>query len=242
MAKKLKTDKDGNIFLGTYNVPESWDELTFKQLCDINRNSKKNGNEDGTFNIYDNLEILTGHKRSEIDNLPYEFLESIMLHMTFLKTELPKVEPRPYIEVDGKRYVANITEKMTVGEYVSVDTVLRTDEDDLVSIVAVLFRLPGERYDEDYEMNKFDERKEMFGKLSCIDVLPAIGFFLKVWQASEMVSRLSSEVEGQIDQLIESLQNSRNSSDSQGSYWTRRKVLRKLRKLKKQISSTSSSM
>lgn len=240
MAKKVKTDKNGNIDFGKYTVPEDWSEITFSQLCAINRAQKKSESE--KFNIFDNLEILLNKKRSEIENLPYEFLDSIMSRMVFLKTDLPKIEPKPYIEVNGKRYVSNIEEKLTVAEYASIDTILRTDEDDLVSIIAVLFRLPDEKYDEDYELNKFDQRKEMFGKLSCLDVLPAIGFFLKCWGTSEIVTQLCSQSVQQIDSIVESIKNSRNNSDSPKLSWMqRRAIIRNLKKLKKQISTNSSS-
>lgn len=238
MAKKVKTDKNGNIDFGKYTVPEDWAEITFSQLCAINRAQKKSESE--KFNIFDNLEILLNKKRSEIENLPYEFLDSIMSRMVFLKTDLPKIEPKPYIEVNGKRYVSNIEEKLTVAEYASIDTILRTDEDDLVSIIAVLFRLPDEPYNEDYELNKFEERKEMFGNLSCLDVLPAIGFFLKCFLTSRAITQLCLEAENQINSIADSIKNYHKSGDSPNSSWMqRRAILRKLKKLKKQISVNS---
>lgn len=236
MAKNRKDPYD----FGRWTVPESYDELTFSQLCDMNRLKRKNKLQD--FNIFEHLEVLTGKKRKEIENLPYEFLESIMIRMTFLKTEPPKVEPKPYIEVDGERYIANIEEKLTVAEYASIDTVIRADEDDLVSIIAVLFRLPGEKYDEEFELTKYEQRKEMFGKLSCLKVLPAIAFFLKYWGALEMVSQLCSQSVQQIDNIVENIKNYRNSSDSRKLSWMQRMViLRNLKKLRRKISTNSSS-
>lgn len=238
MAKKVKTDKNGNIDFGKYTVPEDWSEITFSQLCAINRAQKKSESE--KFNIFDNLEILLNKKRAEIENLPYEFLDSIMSRMVFLKTDLPKIEPKPYIEVNGKRYISNIEEKLTVAEYASIDTILRTDEDDLVSIIAVLFRLPDEKYDEDYELNKFDQRKEMFGKLSCLEVLPCIGFFLRCFLTSRAITQLCLEAEEQINSIADNIKNYHKSGDSANSSWMqRRAILRKLKKLKKQISVNS---
>lgn len=229
-----KTNKNPYDFGKWNNIPESYNEITFQQLCDINRLQKKT--ESKSFNIFDSLEILTGHKRQDIENLPYEFLELILNRMVFLKTELPKVEPKPYIEVNGTRYISNVEEKLTVAEYASIDTILRTDEDDLVSIIAILFRLPNERYDEDFELNKFEERKKMFGNLSCLKILPAIGFFLNCWLALEAITKLSSEVKEGINSIADSIKNCHSNGDFKNlSLMQRRVILRKLKKLKKQI-------
>ena len=216
------------------NIPESWEDLTLKQMQEINKITKENGKD---FDMYNCLFILCGKSKEEVDNLPVPFFEEICNRLIFLKTKLPDIEAKPYCEIDGQRYQVNLMEDLTVGEFSAVDTVLRTDDNDLATILAVLCRKPDEKFDKEYENNEFDNRIKMYENAKMIDVLPVITFFLQCFQISEAITHLSSEVEQGIDHIISDIQSSQKNGDSKGLSWRKRKkILRELKKLRNQIS------
>lgn len=232
MARKKKEKIEIVRDYGQWIVPESWNDITLKQMQEINKITKQG--ED--FNMYDCLYILCNKTKEEVEALPVPFFEEVCNRMIFLKTSLPDVEPKPYVEIDGQRYQVNIINDLTVGEYAAVDTVLRTDENDLATILAVLCRKPDEKFDKEYENNEFDKRIKMYENAKIIECLPVINFFLSCWQMSEAISHLSSEVEQGIEAIINDIQNSTGSGGSKGISWRKRKkILRELKKLKNQI-------
>lgn len=215
------------------NIPESWEDLTLKQMQEINKITKENGKD---FNMYNSLFILCGKSKEEVDNLPVPFFKEICNRLIFLKTKVPDVEAKPYCEIDGQRYQVNLMEDLTVGEFSAVDTVLRTDDNDLATILAVLCRKPDEKFDKEYENNEFDNRIKMYENAKMIDVLPVITFFLQLWIISNQITNIHSEVEEGINHIINDIQNSPKNSASHLSYWKKRKLLKKLKKLRNQIS------
>lgn len=221
MKKKKEILKD----FGEWSIPTDWSQLTLKTYEDIERYYKDGDKE---FNVIDVLDILTDKSRDEINELPAEFLETILTHLSFLATQ-PKVdEPSNKIVIDGETYAVNVMEKLKVGEYVAVDTILKNDRHDYASILAILCRKQGEVYDSKYEAEIFEDRKKMFEEQPVIKILPIVNFFLQLYATSEIPSLLSSKVENAIDHIAQQLKTSTNLGVFKRLYMSYR--IRRLRK------------
>lgn len=162
-----------------WKVPTRWEDLTLKTYQDIERYYKDGDKE---FNVIDVLDILTDKTRDEINELPAEFLEIILTHLSFLTTAPEVDEPSNKITINGETYAVNVMEKLKVGEYVAVDTILKNDRHDYASILAILCRKQGEVYDSKYEAEIFEDRKKMFEEQPVIKILPIVNFFCSYTQ------------------------------------------------------------
>lgn len=214
-----------------WKVPTRWEDLTLKTYEDIERYYKDGDKE---FNVIDVLDILTDKSRDEINELPAEFLEIILTHLSFLATQ-PKVdEPSNKIVIDGETYAVNVMEKLKVGEYVAVDTILKNDRHDYASILAILCRKQGEVYDSKYEAEIFEDRKKMFEEQPVIKILPIVNFFLQLYATSEIPSLLSSKVENAIDHIQQNIATSDRIGVFKKYYlnWRMKKLRKSLKSIK----------
>lgn len=201
-------EKDIIKDFGKWDVPSKWDDVTLKIYQDIERYYADK--EDKQFDVRDVLHILTNRSIDEINELPSDFLDTILTHLLFLVTTPDVGEPSNKIKIDGEEYIINIMEKLKLGEYVAVDNVIKADKSDYASILAILCRKQGEVYDSKFEAEVFEKRKEMFEKQPVTKILPLIGFFLNLYIVLERHSQLYSLVEEGINltqQNIESLEN-----------------------------------
>lgn len=214
-----------------WKVPTRWEDLTLKTYEDIERYYKDGDKE---FNVIDVLDILTDKTRDEINELPAEFLEIILTHLSFLTTA-PKVdEPSNKITINGETYAVNVMEKLKVGEYVAVDTILKNDRHDYASILAILCRKQGEVYDSKYEAEIFEDRKKMFEEQPVIKILPIVNFFLQLYATSEIPSLLSSKVENAIDHIQQNIATSDRIGVFKKYYlnWRMKKLRKSLKSIK----------
>lgn len=219
------------IDYGSVTVPKNWDELTLKKYQDI---EKYYEDKEDNFNVIDVLDILIDKDRDYIQSLPAEFLDTILTHLVFLSTTPEVGEPTNKIVIDGEEYSINIMEKLKVGEYVAVDTVLKADKHDYSSILAILCRKKGEIYDSRFEAEEFEKRKEMFEKQSVTKILPIIGFFLNLFIVLERHSQLFTVVEEGINLIQQSIKNSEKIGASRKLYlnWQVKKLKKSLKSIK----------
>lgn len=83
-------------------------------------------------------------------------------------------EPSNKVNVDGRDYFVSFSDKLTLGEWVDIESVLGSDSTGKLSeILAILCRPAGEKYNPD----NADERTAIFRNLTCDKVLPLVGFF-----------------------------------------------------------------
>ena len=225
-------DKE-NIDYGSWTVPTSWDELTLKMFQDI---EKYYSDKDEGFNIREVLHIFTNKSEDEINALPITFTNELMNKLIFLKDKPKDVKPSNFIEIDGERYVINVMEQLKTGEFVSIDTILKNDPHDYVSVFAVLCRKDGEIYDSKFEAEEFEKRVELMGKQPVMKMLPLIAFFLNLYVVRKTHSLLYSEVEEGLIHIQQSIDNSENLGVFKKlSLNLRMKKLRKLLKSNKSI-------
>lgn len=226
-------DNENVIDFGKWTVPTSWDELTLKQFQEI---EKYYSNKDKDFDIREVLHIFTNKTEDEINALPITFTNELMNKLMFLKDKPKDYEPSNFIEINGVRYGINVMEKLKTGEYVAIDTILKSDPHDYISIFAVLCRKDGEIYDSKFEAELFEERQKLFAKQPVTKIMPLIAFFLNLYIVRMTHSQLYSEVEEGLNLIQQSIDNSENLGVfKRHSLNSQMKKLRKLLKSNKSI-------
>ena len=226
-------DNENVIDFGSWHCPTSWDELTLKQFQEI---EKYYSDKDKKFDVREVLDIFTDHTRDEIDQLPIDFVDKLLNELSFLKEQPKYGDASASIEIDGEKYSINVMEKLKTGEYVAIDTILKSDPHDYISILAVLCRKNGEIYDSKFEAELFEERQKLFAKQSIMKIMPLISFFLNLYILRMTHSQLYSEVEEGLNLIQQNIDNSENLGVFKRRYLnSQMKKLRKLLKSNKSI-------
>ena len=220
------------IDYGSVTVPSSWKEITLKKYQDIER--YYSDKDDKSFNTMDVLDILIDKDRDFIMSLPSEFLEIILDKLSFLAIEPEVKEPSNKIIIDKVEYSIAFQNKLKTGEYVAVDTVLKSDPHNYAAILAILCRKEDEIYDTKFENEVLDDRIKLFENQPMIDIFPILSFFLNCYMVSESLSLLYSKVEESLSLTAENIQNLRKNGDL--SILSTKLLMRKVRKLRKSIS------
>ena len=230
--KKVKEEMPEIIDLGSWKVPTSWDEVTLKQFQEIEAYY------DGTdkqFDARDVLHIFCGRSIDEINELPMDFVESIMGHLMFLQTKPEERKSTNKIEIDGELYVINVMEKLKVGEYVAVDTVMKADKHNYAAILGILCRKQGEIYDSRFEAEVLNGRIAMFERQPITNILPLVGFFLELYMILATPTLLSSRIREAIDLTRKDIETSVKNGEA--SRRSMKSVMKKLRKLEQSLDS-----
>ena len=128
---------------------------------------------------------------------PAELFEVIVQHLAFIFD--PHVEPSAKVEIDGRGYYVSLSDKITLGEWVDIESTLDSDSTTKVSeVIAIVCRPAGE----DYNADIIDQRKAMFRNLGCDKALPLLAFFLHKKKESEAISNHYSAVLAQANQFL----------------------------------------
>ena len=225
-------DNENVIDFGSWHCPKSWDELTLKQFQEI---EKYYSGKDKNFDVREVLYIFTDHTRDEIDQLPINFTDKLLNELSFLKEQPKYGDASASIEIDGEKYSINVMEKLKTGEYVAIDTILKSDPHDYISILAVLCRKNGEIYDSKFEAELFEERQKLFAKQPIMKIMPLISFFLSLYILRMTHSQLYSEVEEGLNLIQQNIDNSENLG-----VFKRRSLNSQMKKLRKLLKSNKS--
>lgn len=199
---------DENIIdFGNIVTPKSWDDVTLGQFEELERYY---ANTEKQFDLREVLHIFTNRTIDEINEMPMEFIDRIMEEMSFLTEKFNEQEPSNKIEIDGVTYMVNTFERMKTGEYVALDMALKNDKYDYSSMLAIICRKEGEKYDSRYESEDFEKRKAMFASTSVVKIMPIVNFFLRLWFVHSRHSQLFSVVEEGLDHIQQSINSSEN--------------------------------
>ena len=217
---------------GKWICPTNWNEVTLKQFSEIERYYS---DKDKKFNVIDVLHILCDKSIDEINALPISFSEKLLEKLSFLQDTPNWGEPTNKIEIDGTMYIINVMEKLKTGEYVAVDTILKSDPHNYAAIMAVLCRKEGEKYDSKFEAEEFEKRVEMFDKQPVTSIMRLVGFFLNLYMVLETPSLLSSEIREGISHIRRDIENSKKNGAL--SALSTKRLMKKLKKLEKSINS-----
>lgn len=193
------------INLGSWNIPTSWDDISLRQFQDIDNYYKDREKEP---DIREMLHILAGKTIDEVNQLPVEFLEIIFDKLSFMNEQPVVGEPTNKIELDGITYQVNIMNKLKTGEYVAVDSVVKTDAANFAAILAIICRKEDEIFDSKFENEILEDRIKMFENAPITKILPCISFFLNCYILSETPSLLFSQVEEELNLIASNLESS----------------------------------
>ena len=239
MGKKKETIvvKDyGNI-----NVPTSWNDITLRQFVKLMRLQEEEGKEEPS--IVDIMAVLTDTDKKYIYSLPSDFANTIMAHLLFLNEPL-KEEPKAEVEINGEKYKINYMEKLKFGEYTDANTVMANDKFDYASLLAILCRKEGEKYDDDFIADHIEKRTEMWNNQPITKVYPLVCFFLTLSALSgKHLQHYMTDAEQAINQSLTHIEDSLKVGGLKKfslSYVKARWKLKKLRKCMSQLSSTTS--
>lgn len=225
-------DNENVIDLGKWTTPKSWDELTLKQFQAI---EEYYSDKDKKFDVREVLELFTDHSKEEISQLPIDFVDKLLNELTWLHESPKWGEPTNKIELDGEKYQVNVQEKLKTGEYIAVDTVLKSDKHNYAAIMAILCRKEGELFDSKFENEVFGDRIKMWEKVPVTKVMPIISFFFELWLVSQKNTQLYSMVEEAISLTRQDIENSHKDGDL--SKRSMKSAMKKLKKLEKSIKS-----
>lgn len=225
-------DNENVIDLGKWTVPTKWEDVTLEMFQKI---EKYYSDKDKDFDVREVLDIFTDHTRDEIDQLPINFTDKLLNELSFLKEQPDYGDASPKIEIDGEEYCINVMEKLKTGEYVAIDTILKSDPHDYISILAVLCRKNGEIYDSKFEAEVFEERQKLFAKQPVMKIMPLVSFFLSLYIVRMTHFQLYSEVEEGLNLIQQNIDNSENLG-----VFKRRSLNSQMKKLRKLLKSNKS--
>lgn len=224
-------EENNVIDYGSITVPTKWEDVTLGMYSEIERYYSEN--DEKTFDIRNVLHIMIGKDIDFINSLPVEFLDDIMEKMSFLQTKVTEEEPTNTLTINGEKYVVNIQNKLKVGEYVAVDSIIKDDKHNYAAMLAILCRKEGELYDSKFENEILEDRVKMWEQQPITDVLRVISFFLQCYMISATPILLSSKIKEAIDHTRKDIETSHKNGET-----TRRSMksaMKKLRKLEKSI-------
>lgn len=211
---------------GKINIPTKWDDITLKQFCELMRVYDKDDKE-----VLDVLEVLSGKSKSELRQMPADFIDTIMQHLQFMNIPL-KVEADSKIIINGEEYKINYTEKLKFGEWTDAETVLK--EKNYTGLLSILARKEGEIYDDAFIANELDRRIELFNSLSVTKALVLLNFFLKLKLNYILYSQKSLENSKEaVESLVQSIKSSLKDGDGKRLDLIYAKI--KLRRLEKSL-------
>ena len=280
MARKKKADTmlhndkkmETVIDFGDIKVPTKWEEVTLQMLTDYltlshekeealkkdKLEAKKNKQEapnekDEKYTLTDKdiLRIFTNFDISKYDILPVELYEAIMSNFSFLVEDMPVMKPSKELFFNNVHFVINDMESLKVKEYEDADMVMRNNQYDYPSLLAILCReckgkktdhvtgqtyLINEDYDTEFANHIFDARREMFANMPMTKVMPLISFFLL--KGLESNSHFQNSIQTLAHQLKEAVENMQDLLNSKGlgKWWYLPQMI-KLKKYKKSIDS-----
>ena len=223
---------DNIIDLGVWNVPSSWDEVTLKQYQEIERYYE--GKEEN-FDVRKVLHILCNKTEDEINMLPIDFLEKIMVSLSFLQEPIKEEKSRNWIEINGERYTVHTENQLKTGEYIAADTALKGDKHNYAGLLAILCRKDGELYDSKFENEVLEDRIKMWEGVPVTEILPLIGFFFELYITLQMPTLLSSKAMEAIDLTRKDIETLHQNGEISKRYM--KSQMKKLRKLEKSINS-----
>ena len=225
-------DNENVIDFGKWTTPKSWDELTLKQFQAI---EEYYSDKDKKFDVREVLELFTDHSKEEISQLPIDFVDKLLNELTWLHESPKWGEPTNKIELDGEKYQVNVQEKLKTGEYIAVDTVLKSDKHNYAAIMAILCRKEGELFDSKFENEVLGDRIQMWENAPVTKIMPIISFFFELWLVSQKNTQLYSMVEEAINLTRKDIESSHK--DGGLSKRSMKSAMKKLKKLEKSIKS-----
>ncbi|WP_163319859.1 hypothetical protein [Dysgonomonas sp. 520] len=179
-----------------YNIPNSYSDV---KLADYEKwfgTEIENKEDEVVF-----VSKVSGIDVNTLQNLPLSFYNDLVGIISFSLKDSIK-EAKNSIEIDGITYTINNEEELTLAEWIDVEESLKSDEDKLSKILAVVCRPVGETYD----TNRLADRIELFKGLTMDKLFPLFNFFLLLKERYNQIMNhysMVQELQNQLHQLTE---------------------------------------
>lgn len=148
------------------------------------------------------------------------------------------IPPQSSIEIENINYYISTSNKLTLAEWVDVDTILNSkSENQLSEILSILCRPANEKYDPEIST----KRQEIFRTIPCSKALPLVAFFLHKKKQSEQISNHFFQATTQIGHFLKDIETFAANGDGikRLPIWQKIKYTFLTRSLKKQWSKFS---
>lgn len=156
-------------------IPESFDEVTISQLREICLLDDSNK----TKYAIEVAAILSDTDPEVIRKLDTTYLAQITASLQFV-AELPKVNYKQTITVDGKLYAVQDFKRMSLGQWIDIEELGKDWKNNLHKILAVIYlpatEVKGKLVIEPYDGN-FDAREQIMDSRPVSEVYAASVFF-----------------------------------------------------------------
>lgn len=174
-----------------YNIPSEW--------CDVKLSSYEKWFDSEIQNKEDEVAFvskITGIGLDVLKTFPVSFYNDLVQMIGFSFKDA-KYESKNSITIDNINYSINSEEELTLAEYVDVEAVLQGNDNRLSSVLAIVCRPIGEKYD----TKNLPERIKLFNNLTMDKLFPLFTFFLNLKEQSDKIMKLCLAVQETTDQL-----------------------------------------
>ena len=183
-----------------YNVPESWDEITFEVYCKAFYNLPTAKEEEDDIEKFKRnreteamiLSRLLGEDDDFCLNLPLNIYARLNNAVKFIyDIDFLLKNAKASITIDGKRYSVPPFNEMPLRQYIDADVVMKDKENDMQYIELLSILLTAK--DKDGKWMPYDgnyqELMEKLKKLKCSEALGIVYHFFKKGEALRILSK-----------------------------------------------------
>lgn len=211
------------------DIPTKWDEITLQTFIKL----KSLYNDGDQPSMEQLISILANKDIEDVKQYPAIVIERVFDKLGFLKDGITN-EISNKVEIDNVTYQINYLEELKFGEYVDINTVLDSDNNNWAAILGILCRKENEIYNDDFIAKELPNRIKMFNEQPITRIYPLISFFLTLCMTSEnniqsYLQTIRDQANRIVKHYITSLKNGAGRSACLN--WR----VRKLQKLSKQL-------
>lgn len=212
------------------DIPTKWDEITLQTFIKL----KSLYNDGDQPSMEQLISILANKDIEDVKQYPAIVIERVFDKLGFLKDGITN-EISNKVEIDNVTYQINYLEELKFGEYVDINTVLDSDNNNWAAILGILCRKENEIYNDDFIAKELPNRIKMFNVQPITRIYPLISFFLTLCMTSENnIQSYLETIRDQATRIVKHYITSLKNGDGRKRFLNWR--MRKLQKLSKQLS------
>lgn len=175
----VKLELEIDDIMTEYFIPESWDEVTVRQFCDLFSTSDEGLNE--IQNVVRIVSVFTNIKVDELMMMSPDDFQTISKVITFITKELEGGNVESIMIDDEEYFLKSDFEKLTMGEILSIDTLLQQNENNLLKVMdkllCIFLRKKNSKGNLESFRNEFMLRSEKFSTISITKVHNILSYF-----------------------------------------------------------------
>ena len=175
---EVKIDTDQEI--KTYEFPDSWEEVTVKQFCDIYTHNFDNYNEFESSIVL--LSIISGIEREIIEMMDVDDFKMLLDKLKFIKEDVKKVETDSIKIGEDEYFLQMDFDRFTTGEIITIEMILEKANNNLFKVISELLCVFLRKKTDSGRLEKFKttmlQRKTMFESVKIAEIYHIFGFFL----------------------------------------------------------------